>query len=120
MTTTSPGGTRTFKAGEALEPYRAVKLDSSGNVVYADVTNPPIGFTLDRANAIGDLVAVALRTCPDTVEVRLGSDATVGATLYGRDDGILSTSSANSALALGVAVVAGKSGGTVEMMQSSI
>lgn len=121
MTSSSaPGGVRTFVAAEALEPYRGVKLDASGELVYADLTDTPIGITLDRAFDPGDEIAVALRTCPDTVEVRLGSDCTAGAILYNQNDGVASTSSAGSAVACFKAMTAGTNGDTVEAMQFNI
>lgn len=120
MTSTHKGGVRSFRAAAVLDPYRGVKLDANGDVVYAALTDNPIGFTLDFAHTIGDLIAIALRTCPDTVEVRLGGNCNPGDILYQQANGLFSTSSAGSAVACLRAMTAGTSGSTVEAMNHNI
>lgn len=85
------GNVKTFPAGEVLAAFRRVKVDSSGNVVYADADEAFDGVTQDAAAAIGDHVAVKLRTGAGTFKVTANAAVTVAASLYGAADGKVAT-----------------------------
>lgn len=88
-------GVKTFKAAEALERARRVKLSSGygDQVEYADAADDYIGVTLETV-AINESVAVKLkRASQGTVEVEAAGVITAGATIYGAADGKVSTSS---------------------------
>lgn len=94
---------RTFKAGEALEARRRVKIESGTvttppEVVYADAGEDFIGIT-EYAVADGDPVAVKIMTSPGTFEVECLIDSAIarGTVLYGANDGRLSDASSGSA-----------------------
>jgi hypothetical protein len=79
--------TKTFVAGEALEPYRRVKLTGAQIVSYADVGEDAIGATVDRV-ASGDLVAIRLfRGSTGTFELESAGAVTQNADVYGAADG---------------------------------
>lgn len=79
-------GTKTYRAAEALAAYRRVKLDASGDVVYADAGEAFIGVTT-QAVADGELVAVALRSASRTYKAVAAEAFALGAVLYGANDG---------------------------------
>lgn len=91
-------GKKTFIATEALVAGRRVKL-TTGNgqaVEYADEADDYIGVTLTAA-AVTLPVTVALkRAYPGTVEVEAAGAITSGATIYGADDGKVSTTSSGT------------------------
>lgn len=104
-------GIATFKAGEALEARRRVKVESGTTndppeVVYADAGEDYIGVT-EYAVADGDMVAVKMCNAPGVFEVECLVDSAIarGAVLYGAADGRLSDASSGSAQ--GVALEAG-------------
>ena len=61
----------THQAGEALEPYRRVLLNSSNLLMYADKDERCIGVTDGRC-AINEWIAVQYLTKEGTVEVECG------------------------------------------------
>ena len=79
-------GFDTLTAAEALEAWRNIKLDSSGNAVYADAGDEPYGTTVEAASN-GDLVAVRLRSAEGTVKVEAAGVFAIGAMLYAAADG---------------------------------
>lgn len=103
-------GTKTFKAGEALEARRRVKIESGTvtdppEVVYADAGEDFIGVT-EYAVADGADVAVKMNTAPGTFEVECIIDSAIarGTVLYGAADGRVSD--ASSGTAQGIAIEA--------------
>lgn len=79
-------GLKAFTAGEALEAYRRVKLNSSQEVVYADADDIGIGITEDAAASAG-VVTVRLHNAPGTRKVVCAAAVDIGDILYGADDG---------------------------------
>lgn len=81
-------GLKTFVAGEALEAFRRVKLDtgSGSSVVYADGGDSFIGVTQEKVDS-GDNVVVRLKTTGKTFKMVAEEAFAEGATLYGADDG---------------------------------
>lgn len=79
-------GIKTFSAGEVLAPYRRVKL-SSGTVIYADADDVGIGVSLNKADALGDHVAVKLFNCGGTFEIEASGVITPGEEIYASNDG---------------------------------
>lgn len=63
-------GKKAFTAGAALAPYRMVKLDAAGAVVYAGATDSyAVGSTMIPAEA-GDHVSVRLNNYAGTAELQ--------------------------------------------------
>lgn len=96
-------GPKTFKAGEALESKRRVKIESGTTttppeVVYADAGEDYIGVT-EYAVADGDDVAVKLKNAPGTFEIEclVGTAIANGTSLYGAADGMVSDTVSGSA-----------------------
>lgn len=81
-------GSKAFVAGEALEPYRRVKLStgSGTQVEYADAGEAFIGFTAAAA-ALNEMVSVDLKTTGRTFKVVAEGVIAVGANFYGAADG---------------------------------
>lgn len=106
-------GIKTFTAGEALAAARRVKLSSGygTQVEYADHGDDFIGVTIDAA-ASGDAVAVKLKNGPGTVEVECSAAVSAGDTLYGADDGKVSSASTSNDK-FGFALEAGSASGAV-------
>ena len=109
----------TFMAGEALAKARRVKINTSSTttpveVVYADAGEGSIGVTV-RDVASGDDVAIRLWGDGGTYEVEAAGAITVGATVYGADDGKISTTSSGSSNGVVKAAVSG-SGSIAELV----
>lgn len=93
----SVNGVMTFIAGEALEPYRRVKLHSTPTqVVYADASDGDswLGVTLPEvtgdAVASGDWVSVALRTSSACFKCMASAAVHAGDPVYPENDGKIS------------------------------
>ncbi len=104
-------GILTFRAGEDLEAYRRVKIDTSGSqspidVIYADAGEAAIGVTRYAADDT-ELVAIKLLNYPGSVEVEAAGALTVGQTAYGAADGKIASTSSGSALGVVKKAVAG-------------
>lgn len=80
----------TITAGEALEPYRLVMFNSSGNHVYADAFDTPDAVTCDRiaSGAVGEGRHL---NWDGTVTVILNGSCTMNEVLYAADDGKVKT-----------------------------
>lgn len=107
-------GIATFKAGEALEAKRRVKIKSGTTndppeVMYADAGEDFIGVT-EYAVAIGDMVAVKMNSAPGVFEVECIVDSAIarGTVLYGAADG--KVSDASSGTAQGISLEVGANG----------
>ncbi len=81
-------GMKAFTAGEDLEAFRRVKLSagSGTQVEYADAGDDFIGITAGKVVS-GDFVTVALKHAGRTFKLTASEALSVGATLYGADDG---------------------------------
>lgn len=98
------GSPVSFIAGEALEAYRRVKLDSGSgtNVVYADAGEAAIGVTVEKV-ASGDSVGVRLNKHGGTHKLTAAGTFAVGATLYGANDGKVDDAVSGSAIGTALA-----------------
>lgn len=77
-----------FTAGEALEPYRRVKLGANGKtVIYADAGDKGIGTTIGERVASGEVVTVRLDNAGGTAMVTVAGDIADKSTLYAAADG---------------------------------
>lgn len=103
-------GIKSFTAGEALEPFRRVKL-SSGTAVYADAGDRHIGVTVDGA-ASGAQVAVKLINHPGTRKIECAAAVTTGATVYAADDGKVDDDSTLGE-SIGIALDTGDGAGSI-------
>lgn len=114
-------GVKTFKAGEALEAHRRVKIESGTTttppeVVYSDAGEAYIGVT-ECAVADTEDVAVRLKNCSGTVEIECTVSSAIarGDALYGAADG--KVSDAVSGTAQGTAMqAAGASNEHIEVL----
>jgi len=102
-------GIKTFKAGEALEARRRVKIESGTTndppeVVYADAGESFIGVT-EYAVADGDMVSVRMVGI-GAVEIECLVDSAIarGTVLYGGADGVVTDASSGSAQAIALEV----------------
>lgn len=103
-------GIATFKAGEALEAKRRVKIESGTTndppeVVYADAGEDFIGVT-EYQVADGDMVAVKMNSAPGIFEVECLVDSAIarGTVLYGGDDGVVTDASSGTAQGIAMEV----------------
>jgi hypothetical protein len=85
MSQETKDATISLTAGEALVPYRRVKLDASGYAVYAD-SEPAIGIT-QAAAASGAQVAVRLLNGAGTFKMVASAAVTARVPVYGTADG---------------------------------
>jgi len=106
-------GPKTFKAGEDLEAFRRVKVESGTTttppeVVYADAGEAFIGITREAVDD-GDYVSVDLFAKEGTFFAEAADSFSVQATLYGAADGKVSDSSNGTGflIALEAATAAG-------------
>ena len=117
-------GKRTFKAGEALEARRRVKIKSGTTndppeVMYADAGEDFIGVT-EFAAGLGDPITVKLLTGPGTFEIECVVDSAIGrgTVLYGGADGVVTDASSGSAQ--GMSLVVGADGQHIECVMWSV
>lgn len=93
-------------AGAALEAYRRVKLDGTGQAVYAGAGEPAIGLTAAKA-ASGAKVGVRLLNGAGTFKAVASAAITQFALVYGTASGKVDDSSiANPGSGLGIALEA--------------
>lgn len=90
----------TFIAGEALEAFRRVKLDTGSGtvVVYAGAGETAIGVTQDKA-ASGAAVSVRLIGRGLTIKCEAGEALAEGAALYGAASGKVADTAVGTAVA---------------------
>lgn len=112
-------GIKTFKAGEALEARRRVKVESGTTndppeIVYADAGEDFIGVT-EYAVKDGADVAVKMNSAPGTFEVECLVDSAIarGTVLYGAANGMVSD--ASSGTAQGIALEVGADNAHIEV-----
>lgn len=103
-------GKRTFKAGEALEARRLVKIKSGTltdppEVEHTDAGDDAIGVT-EYAVADGAEVAVKLLNHPGTFEIECDVNSAIarGTALYVGNDGVVTDASSGSVLGLAMEV----------------
>jgi hypothetical protein len=103
-------GIATFKAGEALEAKRRVKVESGTTndppeVLYADAGEDFVGVT-EYAVADGDMVAVKMNNAPGIFEIECLVDSAIarGAVLYGGADGRVTDASSGTAQGIALEV----------------
>lgn len=101
----------THQAGEALEPYRRVLLNSSNLLMYADANERCIGVTDGRC-AINEWIAVQYVTKEGTVEVEANEAIEVADIVYGGADGKVSDT-ATTAIQFGIAKSAATASGQI-------
>lgn len=105
-------GLRTFNAGEAVEAYRRVKLDSSMDVIYADADDIGIGITEAKA-AHDEAVTVKLWSYAGTRKMTCSAGVDIGDTLYATDDGKVEDTHTADGPSLGVALQAGSANNAI-------
>lgn len=103
MSTQNEGGYKTFTSGEALLPYTRVKVNSSGQVIYADKGENSIGVVQEEALASGVNVVVRLWNAGGTFSIltNAASAGAVGSAYYAADDGKVSLASTGALGTLG-------------------
>jgi hypothetical protein len=115
---------RAFVAGEALEPYRRVKLHTTaGEVVYADASDGDgwIGVTEPAINgdavALGDTVSVKLRTPGATFKIEASAAVVAHASVYPENDGKVSDDAGS--VVIGACFTAASGAGAIAEIQPS-
>lgn len=104
----------TFRAAEALEAFRRVKLDSNGELVYADAKEPAIGITQD-AVADDEVCSVRLLNGPGTFKMTCSAAVAARVPVYGTADGKIDDT--GGGVPLGVSLEAGSGdGGIIEVL----
>ncbi len=91
-------GTKGFTSGEALEPYRRVKLSAANTVVYADGGEASIGVTSKRAATSGDSVSVRLWTASGSWDIEALGAISAAAEVYGADSGKVQTAASGTGI----------------------
>lgn len=115
----SEGRTRTFKATEALEANRRVKLSTTANQVeYADAEDDHIGVTEEDA-AINKHVSVILRTAQGTLNCEAAEAIDILDDVYGADDGKISDDPAGVYVGKAMKAASG-SGSIIEILSGGI
>mgnify|MGYP003674584751 CR=1 FL=1 len=109
-------GTVTFETTEAIPLGSLVKLDTAGTVTIADVTQEAIGTAAEIGIAAGQRIGVDLHNKPGFHIGIAAAAITKGAVIYGRDDGEIDDSSADSALRVGRAVEAAAAGDLIQFI----
>ncbi len=100
--TINENGKRSFVAGEDLNAFCRVKLNTTEDeVVYADAGDVAIGITLDKVSS-GDPVGVRMSNHPGTALARAAGAFTYGDAIYGAADGEVDDD--NSGLYVGIAL----------------
>lgn len=99
--------------------YKAVKLNSSGQVVAATAATDVIIGVLDNTPNTGELASVWVRSSHGTFKIVLGGTVAVGdaVTANASSLGITTTTAGNQII--GYAVQAGVSGDIIEVMPTS-
>lgn len=82
---------RTFFSAEALIAFRRVRLDSAGDIVYADAREADLGTT-ENGCADNEYVSVRLRQHEGTNVMIASGAISVGDRVYGADDGKVTAS----------------------------
>jgi len=111
--TTIQNNTRTFVAGEALDAYLLVKVESNGTVIKATelADEPVVGFTV-QPSASGEATAISLTHGGGTSYGTASEAIAIGGTVYAAAGGKLATTGLNSARA-GLALTAATADGDV-------
>lgn len=79
-------GKRSYVAGEALEPYRRVKVHTDGLLYYADADDAGDGVTLYYV-ASGNVASIAPLGTGQTVELETTEAVGMGVSVYAAADG---------------------------------
>lgn len=103
MSQLTDGNIRAFTAGEALNAFCRVKLDTDGTIIYADADHDAIGIT-EAAIADAAVGPVRLSTASGTVKIRCAGALSIGDTVYGAADGEIDD--ATDGVLVGVAIEA--------------
>lgn len=111
MATHTEGNKRTFIATTALEPFRLVTVDSSGQVGYTGLAGAFDGSTDDRANTALDPVSVRLRSASGTHKLTASKSIAAGALVYPVANGKITD--ASNATVVGRALEAASGDGSV-------
>ena len=111
--TTVQNNTRTFVAGEALEAYLLVKVESDGTVIKATATaaEPKVGFTVEPV-ASGSAATISLTHGGGTSYGIAAEALTIGDIVYGDAAGKLSASG-SSGDKVGITLTAATADGDV-------
>jgi hypothetical protein len=105
------GNAITRDAGEALQPYRLVKL-SSGEAVYADSGDTPIGATCETVPD-GKQTKIVLLNKQGTIQLEAAGAISANATVYCKDNGEIDDVDAGSDVAVGIALEAATADGDI-------
>jgi len=86
MSQYTEGNVKAFQSAEALAAFTRVKLDSAGDVLYADARDDCIGST-EKAVADDTLCPVRLKSASGTRKLTASGAISIGDKVYGDADG---------------------------------
>jgi Uncharacterized conserved protein (DUF2190) len=97
MSQESQSGIKAFTCAADMVPYRRVKLDGSGNVVYAGANEPAIGIVQPGDSMTnGSIVSVRLMNDRGTFKMMAGAAITQFAVVYGLANGKIDDTAGSS------------------------
>lgn len=100
----------TLPAGATLGAYIRVKLNTSGQVVAAGVTDKGIGYLTERGATSGSNCTVRLNNAPSQNAV-VSEAVEVGDVLWAAANGKVADTDAGSGVIVGIALTAGSADG---------
>jgi len=111
--TTVQNNSRTFVAGEALDAYLLVKVESDGTVIKAtaSASEPKVGFTIAPA-ASGEAATISLTHGGGTSYATASEALSIGDIVYGDAAGKLSASGSSGDV-IGITLTAATADGDV-------
>ena len=105
--------TKTYPVATAIGKYIRVKLNGSGKLAVAGLTDRAIGVTCDETFAADENVTVALMSKQGTMKMTAGAAITEGAVVYGLASGKIDDADGGSAVIHGVALEAAAADGDI-------
>lgn len=122
--TYNDSGKKAFRAAEALEACRRVKVNNNGEIEYADADDAGIGVTADSC-PVGEEVTVAMWSKPGTIPIAGSAALGKGVALYAAADGKVQPLPAGAGTYLHVGINVGNyatnaDGGVAEIMPVNV
>lgn len=106
------GNVATYKANTALEPYRAITINSSKKAAYCGDGNGSIfhGVTQDRAVTANDGVPVKLKKASGTSRISMSVTCSIGDALYCAASGQGKTVATGTSIGMALEACSGANG----------
>lgn len=111
-------GVLTLTSAEALVMYRLVRRDASGNAVYCDAGEYPLGPTYEDIAITTPISVTMLKNKVGTIELMASGAITQFADVFTDDDGKITAT--NTGVRVGIALVAATADGDVIEVQPDV